>query len=284
MSFSLVDRITGFEPGRSARGRVELSDEPEALPLCLLVEAVGQLAAWVAIHANDFATRPVAAVAGDVVVQGDAVPGVPVEIEIEITSSKRAAIGYRGRAYQAGTSLLVLERALGVLLPMHELNDPERVRAELELLRGEGFERRARPRPDELRPRRTLLDRTADRLRAEIRAPEDATVYADHFPRRPVYPATLLLDAQLALAVELLSDVPGVPARVAPRLARVRNVRVRSFTPPGGRLEVVVEKLEASSDGRLPATPGCTTVSLTATADGERVSTALADLRVGEPS
>lgn len=275
MSFSLVDRITTFEAGRSARGLVNLPDDPAALPPCLLVEAVGQLAAWVAIHSNDFASRPVAAMAGEVVMRADAIPGTPVDLEIEITSSKRAAIGYRGRARQAGVLLLELERAVGVLLPMQELDDPDRVRAELDRLRSDGFAGRVRPRPDELRPPRTLLDRSADRLRVEIRAPEDTAVYADHFPRRPVYPATLLLDAQLALATELVADgASGAP----PRLVRVRNVKVRSFTPPGGRLEVVVEKVDAITEGGSSGAPGRTVVSLTATAGDERVSTALADL------
>jgi 3-hydroxymyristoyl/3-hydroxydecanoyl-(acyl carrier protein) dehydratase len=274
MSFSLVDRICAFETGRSARGQVELPDDPVAFPPCLLVEAVGQLAAWVAIHASGFASRPVAAMAGEVVVLGAAAPGVRVDLEIEITNSKRSAVGYRGRASQAGVPLITLERAVGVLLPMHELDDPERVRDELERLRGDGFGLRNRPSPADLRPRRTLLDRSAGRLCAEIHAPEDTSIYADHFPRRPVYPATLLLDAQIALAAELLTDGAAVP----PQLARVRNVKVRSFTPPGGRLQVVAENVEADPD----EAPARAVVSLTATAEGERVSSATAELRIAK--
>ncbi len=37
--------------------------------------------------------------------------------------------------------------------------------------------------------------------------PDSAPFYADYFPRRPVLPGTLLLDAQLRLSAELAADL-----------------------------------------------------------------------------
>ena len=55
-----------FEPGRRARGRLRgaARTSPRSRP-CLVAEAVGQLAAWVAMAHVDFRGRPVAALAGE---------------------------------------------------------------------------------------------------------------------------------------------------------------------------------------------------------------------------
>jgi 3-hydroxymyristoyl/3-hydroxydecanoyl-(acyl carrier protein) dehydratase len=225
------------------------------VPPCLLVEAVGQLAAYVSMHWSGFTSRPVAATAGEVRILSEAIPDCDLDLEIEITSAKRAAIGYRGRAAQRGRPVVVLERAVGALLPMAEFDDPARVARELEVLRGTGLPPRATSFAAAMRPRARTLERSANRVRAEIATPSVDPLYADHFPRRPVYPATLLLDAQIALASELLRSV--------------QHVKVRSFVPPGRRLEVAVE--------RLPAPSGRDAVALLATDGPVRVSSATAE-------
>jgi 3-hydroxymyristoyl/3-hydroxydecanoyl-(acyl carrier protein) dehydratase len=264
MSFLLLDRITEFAPGRAARGRWHLPPAPGGVPPCLLVESVGQLAAYVAMEWSGFASRSVAATAGEVHVLADATGNCDVDLEIEITSARSVAVAYRGRASQRGATILTLERAVGGLLPMAEFDDPARVAGELEALRGAGVPARLVEMPASLRTLASTLERSADRLRAEIAAPASGSFYADHFPRRPVYPATLLLDAQIALAADLLAS-----GAARPRLERVRNVKVRAFTPPGGRLEVEIE--------RLPDAAGRATVALRASSGAEKVSSATAE-------
>jgi hypothetical protein len=68
-AFSFVDRITALEPGTRARGRFAV---PAGLPefsTCLVAEAVGQLAAWVAMAQAEFRRRPVAALSGEMIVR-----------------------------------------------------------------------------------------------------------------------------------------------------------------------------------------------------------------------
>ena len=64
-AFSFVDRITDYEP--EGRARAAFFAVPDgrcaAFPSCLVAEAVGQLAAWVAMAHIDFRGRPVAALA-----------------------------------------------------------------------------------------------------------------------------------------------------------------------------------------------------------------------------
>jgi 3-hydroxymyristoyl/3-hydroxydecanoyl-(acyl carrier protein) dehydratase len=90
-----------------------------------------------------------------------------------------------------------------------------------------------------------------------------ADFFADHFPRRPVYPATLLLDAMMRQASALAQDVMTQAVQVV----RITHVKVRSFTEPGTDLilfaeapqrlddepDVVMLKVGARNDGRTIA-------------------------------
>ena len=63
-AFSFVDRIREYtRRGSHARGFFTIPDGLDAFPSCLVAEAVGQLASWVAMDHIDFRGRPVAALA-----------------------------------------------------------------------------------------------------------------------------------------------------------------------------------------------------------------------------
>ena len=97
-----------------------------------------------------------------------------------------------------------------------------------------------------------------------LQVPERAAFFGDHFPRRAVFPATLMLDAQMRLATMLAAET--TPGRAGPlALRRMTNVKVRSFTTPGQSVELVAE-----------ATPheGGVRVALTARFAGKPVATA----------
>jgi 3-hydroxymyristoyl/3-hydroxydecanoyl-(acyl carrier protein) dehydratase len=69
----------------------------------------------------------------------------------------------------------------------------------------------------------------------------------DHFPRRPVFPGTLLMNASLQLAV-LLSDQFAPPAAGGRwELSEVTNMKLRTFIPPGETLAIdaVIEDVSA---------------------------------------
>jgi 3-hydroxyacyl-[acyl-carrier-protein] dehydratase len=94
---------------------------------------------------------------------------------------------------------------------------------------------------------------------ARLDVPRDATFFADHFPRRPVFPGTLLLDRMTVLASGVVSE--AAPGRSV-TLRRVTDVKLRAFTEPGSRLE-----LRATVDG---AHSDAITVELEARAEGQR--------------
>jgi 3-hydroxymyristoyl/3-hydroxydecanoyl-(acyl carrier protein) dehydratase len=115
--------------------------------------------------------------------------------------------------------------------------------------------------------------------------PDAAPFFADHFPRRPVFPATLLLDQQIRLALDLAATATHWPANARVRPSRMTHVKVRSFMPPGSVLELTAEVVPMRAEPAtrsVPATPATTagaaidmaTIRLTARMDGKPVASA----------
>jgi 3-hydroxymyristoyl/3-hydroxydecanoyl-(acyl carrier protein) dehydratase len=78
------------------------------------------------------------------------------------------------------------------------------------------------------------LDREPGRFAsARLDVPVDVPYFADHFPRRPVLPGTLLLDAMTRLASGVVTESHP---RGRPFVRMVSDVKLRAFTEPGGVL------------------------------------------------
>ena len=263
-AFSFVDRITSLEPGVRATGRYRIPAAIAQFPPSLVAEAVGQLAAWTSMSQLDFRFRPVAGLAGEAAFVRDVAPGQTLELEVGIERCDEEAVAYGGTARVSGATVLTLKDCVGPMLPMDDFDAPAAVRADFEVLRGagapEGRFRGVSPRDVE------VIERVpGERLRAALRVPTAAPFFADHFPRRPVFPGTLLLDTQIGLAVQLAGEAGPLRNAGAVAPARVSDVKMRAFIPPGQVLEL---RLELQS-----ATPEGATVSLVARANGKPVST-----------
>ncbi len=241
--FSFVHAITELAPARHALGRLYIA-EGASLPPCLAAEAVGQLAAWVAMAACDFARRPVAGIAGEVVFGAAGVTNGVIDLEVELETCDDDAVAYRGQARAGGRDVVSLAQCVGPMLPAEDFDDPGALRERFRQLV-------ATPR---LPPLTTLPDVAAScawreierdpgaRLVAELTVPHQALFFADHFPRKPVFPATLFLDAQIRLAIDLWSDSPSgsLSGSLSDSLSdsplRRRGVR-GDLTHPGSRSE-----------------------------------------------
>jgi 3-hydroxymyristoyl/3-hydroxydecanoyl-(acyl carrier protein) dehydratase len=272
-AFSFVDRITELDPGVRARAIFAVPGSIAAFPACLVAEAVGQLAAWAAMAKIDFRGRPVAALATETVFHGAVAPGARLELNIEIESCDDDAVAYGGFAQVDGARVIELKHCLGPMLPVQEFDAPEVLRERLRLLCAAGapggrFHGVALP---EL----VALDGVAGQsARALLQVPQAAPFFADHFPRRPVFPATLLLDSQIRLALDLARAAIGTPvaAPLSPR--RMTHVKMRSFIAPGQAVELGAELAAAAGDAG--------TIRLSATVDGRVVATARLDVAAGD--
>ncbi len=264
-AFSFVDRIDVFEPATRARATFAIPAQVDAFPSCLVAEAVGQLAAWVAMARIDFRGRPVAALANETRFLRSARPGDTLALAVEIEHCDDEAVAYHGHADIGGVRAIELVDCLGPMLPLDEFDDPAALRAWLGTLVGSGATP-GRFRGIDLAAPVAEPAAGSGVAQAVLEVPRNAAFFDDHFPRRPVFPATLLLDAQIAVALRLArtSGPWASDTALAPR--RMTHVKVRAFTPPGSTLRLSAQLRDVVGDEG--------TFLLTAEGEGRTVATA----------
>ena len=231
-AFSFVDRIEAHAPGALVRGRYTVPASASRFPASLAAEALGQLAAWAAMHAFDFRMRPVAGLAGETRYCRPFGPGDTLELEVDMESATGSDVAYHGRASVGGEVALVLEHALGPMLPCEEFDAPDALRSDFATLTGPGAP------PDRFAgvEAPAVAAETVDEgssLRGHLAIPAGAPFFTDHFPRKPVFPATLLMDALGNAAARMAGD--------RHRVVGMQDVKVRVFMPPGATLAVAVD-------------------------------------------
>src|SRR5262245_47638598 len=126
-AFSFVDRISGLAPGTRASGTFAIPASTASFPPCLMAEAVGQLAAWVAMSHIEFRGRPVAALARETRFLRAASPGQTLDLHVEVEDCDDEAVAYHGWADIDGERAIELTDCLGPMLPLAEFDDPAAV-------------------------------------------------------------------------------------------------------------------------------------------------------------
>ena len=85
------------------------------------------------------------------------------------------------------------------------------------------------------------------KARATLQVPADAAFFGDHFPKRPVFPGTLLMNTNLKLVTSLAANVPArAGARWAPRA--VVDMKLRDFISPGELLSIEAKVMRHEGD------------------------------------
>jgi 3-hydroxymyristoyl/3-hydroxydecanoyl-(acyl carrier protein) dehydratase len=217
-------------------------------PASLMAEAVGQLAAWSAMAHLGFAHRPVAGLASAVHYHQLPQPGCTLQLQADIERCDAEAVAYSGKAFIDGRLALELQDSVGPMLPMDDFDAPEAVRADFHTLLGAGAAPGrfgGVPLP-ELQDLQTV---PGERLGAVLQVPADAPYFGDHFPRRPVFPGTLLMDALATLSAQLVRQSGLLAGHVELVTRKVHQVKIRSFTAPGARLllEVLLQDADAQA-------------------------------------
>jgi 3-hydroxymyristoyl/3-hydroxydecanoyl-(acyl carrier protein) dehydratase len=246
-AFSFVDRITSVEPGHSVRGSYSIPSRLESFSSSLAAEAVGQLAAWAAMATVDFDRRPVAGLAGKIELLAPVQPGQLLELAVDLESVDAEAAAYGGTASVDGRLVLRLHHCVGPMLPVADFDEPQALRERFAVLCGAGAAPGAFGGVPGLSPERCngVPGRFAT---ATLKIPDSAPLFADHFPRRPVFPGSLLMGSKLELAARLAAEMPPPAAGGRWTLLAVADMKLRSFLAPGETLEVAASVEECSAD------------------------------------
>ena len=271
-AFSFVDRITSIQDGRRIRGRYAIPSELNEFPLALVGEAVGQLAAWAAMAVVNFDQRPVAGLAGYMELLPAPRPGQVLELAADLENVDAGSVEYRGTAHVDGRLVMRLRDCVGPMLRLADFDEPQALRMRFDELCRDGANRKGSP---EL-PRLTLARTGGDpgrHVSATFQVPSEAPLFADHFPRRHVFPGSLLMHLKLQLGAALASEIAPPPGSrwVA---GTVLDMKLRSFVPPGTPLQ-----LEARLKQRLPDSAS---LALETRTTKEVIATAGLVLKVGD--
>ncbi len=249
-AFTFVDRITLLRPGAGIHGRYSIPAGLGDFPASLVAESVGQLAAWAAMAAVDFRSRPVAGLAASIELFAPARPGQELDLAVELDSVDDDAVAYGGTASVGGTMYLRLRDCVGPMIPLVEFDDPQVLRDRFALLSGPG----ATPGSFGGLPAFSFqrdAGETGRCARAVLRVPASAPFFADHFPRRPVFPGSLLMHLNLELAAALVAEAAAPRHGVHWKLQDVMDMKLRAFIAPGETLGLEAKLKDESADSAV---------------------------------
>ena len=264
-AFSFVDRITSIESNGEIKGYYRIPKHLDHFPQSLVAEAIGQLAAWFAMSTLHFTSRPVAALAGEIKYHRESKPGEMLGLIAKIESCDCELVTYSGLAFSGGHLLLELKDCTGVMLPQAEFDDPKIVEKQFYLLKTIGArENRLAVAPYILGT--GMHSDTVGTLEGSLIIPNQADFFADHFPNKPVFPATLLMYALTSMVIDKIDNIRSSPCNVKVNISAIQRVKVRSWISPGEHVRLRAEALPAE---RTP-----NSLKLTANLNGRLVASA----------
>jgi len=246
-AFSFVDRITTVELGARIHGEYWIPSGVGGFGQSLVAEAVGQLAAWAAMATVDFQRRPVAGLAGEIELLRPIQPGQRLELAADFDTVDQDAASYGGMAQVDGLPVVRLRHCVGPMMAVEDFDDPEALRARFAVLCNGGAEPGGFGGIPDF-PLERIGGDTGQRAIATLQVPANAYFFADHFPRRPVFPGTLIMKANLELAAGLAREMPAPAIGGEWALRSVSDVKLRAFTSPGEVLEISARLDRISTD------------------------------------
>ena len=196
----------------------------------------------------NFERRPVAALAGATKYHSEARPGERLNLEAIIESCDSESVSYSGVATVGERLVLELVDCSGAMLPQQEFDDPETIGQQFKLLETTGAKENRLAQAPCILPTDLKSDALGT-LEGSLIIPSQADFFADHFPNKPVFPATLLMHALSSMVIEQIncSPLPNQPTNQPnqPQLAisSMARVKVRSWIAPGDQVKLRAEGL-----------------------------------------
>jgi hypothetical protein len=157
--------------------------------------------------AVDFGQRPVAGLAGCIELLHKPRAGQALELAAELEHVDADSVDYSGIARVDETPAICLRDRVGPVMPLADFDDPQALRARFEKLCSGGAGSGSLPGLTQLPFERTG-ENAGRRVSASFKEPSEAPLFADHFPRRPVFPGGLLMHLNLQFAEVVADEMP----------------------------------------------------------------------------
>lgn len=272
MSFLFVDKIVELVEGEYIKGIKHISfDDPYLaqdkdkqlyFPPSLIGETLGQLAAWNAMSYLDFQYRPVAGIASGAKMLHKVKPGDTLVLESFINKLDEDAVEYHSEAKVNSTTVFRLESALGPMLPMEDFIAKDEVinhfhQLTQELGKAQSCDSLTQIDVSHWLGRsevcaNTHLDFDAvtemqpgESLKAIKLVNRAAPYFADHFPRKPVLPMTVLLEAKMRLAAYFI-EASQLGESISH--CEIKRAKMSEFVYPGSVLNCHLKVKSASPE------------------------------------
>lgn len=243
-AFSFVDRITSLGEAGVIRGTFDIPGHLECFPQCLVAEAIGQLAAWHAMSQVAFGQRPVAALAGETRYHSEARPGETLSLQATIESCDSDSVSYSGLAFSNNKLVLELKDCSGAMLPQDDFDDPNSIEQQFHVLQSTGAKPGRLVHAPSVLPIEVTMN-AAGGLEGRLIVPHQADFFDDHFPNKPVFPATLLMHALSSMVNSHMNGAAGDTHDPKLLIAAMRRVKVRSWINPGAEVSLLAEGLSS---------------------------------------
>lgn len=143
MRFLMIDKILELKEGKTATGVKNPSFEECSLPglgatgkmpRTLILEAIGQLAAWLIMVTRDFEVRPIIASFGKVEFTGDAGAGDQLVIQVDLKSLHDDSALVEGEARVGDRTVARVSHAVCTFVPVEMFHEPQEVKAQYRAL------------------------------------------------------------------------------------------------------------------------------------------------------
>jgi len=266
MRFLFVDRICALEKGKRVRAIKNISGDEgflaeifPGLPVLspvIAAEAAAQALSWLIVEARDFAVKPLITVLDEYVCHKHVQPGDQIAMEGEVESFQRESALAHARILINETPAIEINHGVCYLFPLSALQDPADAQRQFQHLCEKPF--LTAPAAAQRSPlvregaAPNLRDSGIDRIifyeeRQRIVGIKNITTTADyfndHFPRKPLLPGVVIMDALIGCARILINRALTAHGweQMQAVLVRAHKVKFRRFVQPGDQLVVQVQ-------------------------------------------
>jgi 3-hydroxymyristoyl/3-hydroxydecanoyl-(acyl carrier protein) dehydratase len=256
MGFNFIDKITTFESQKLAKGikiissseKPYFANENKLYPM-MLIEAIGQLNAWITMEMNNFQVRPIAILYGELNLYDTAELGDQLIIETELKRFDEGTSLFDGRVMLNDKILVEVIDAAGSFLDIENFAFPDVYQTMFENLKmASSVKTLAKPieQMDRLFDYDHVEQIEDNKIIATKHISGSYGFFKDHFPKKPILPISILLQNNVELG-KLMLEKKGLAVNKIKHI-QLNNIKMRDFISPGSLLTTSIELLDQGAN------------------------------------